>query len=135
VKTNPDERALLAKLERLSLNILLLIGSTPIEYEPEILRKPRVKGHHTTAGLLRAVFVGQLCIRAIRRDRPTHKANADSSASSETGARQVACHWKCGHFKRQFFGAGRTERRVIWIAPYQVKAEQRNNEQSETLSM
>jgi hypothetical protein len=131
VKTNPDERALLAKLERLSLNILLLIGSTPVEYEPEILRQPRVKGHHSTAGLLRAVFVGQLAVRAIRHHRSPELEDAESvnhptwdhsiKPVAPTGRQPPV--WRAGHWKRQFCGPRRADRKLIWIQPYKTHLE------------
>ena len=99
------------KILHVALQTLLYLGSMPMEYEPEILRKGRTEGKHSIPALLRAKFVGQSQLRA----KPAHQAEP----VHHTG-RQLPAHWVAGHWKRQAYGAGRAERKLIWIQPYQT---------------
>jgi hypothetical protein len=47
--------------------------------------------------------------------------------SGATGS-NVAPHWRCGHFKMQPFGIGRQERKLIFVAPVLIHADQLREE-------
>jgi hypothetical protein len=40
--------------------------------------------------------------------------------SPATDLRHVATHWRCGHWRRQAFGPGRSLRKLIWVMPVRV---------------
>src|SRR5271166_5176082 len=80
-----------------------------LQYEPAAIRKAKMEGKHMITGLFPAKFVGQQQIRATKK--PTHVA------SLPTG-KHTAAHWAAGHWKRQPYGPGRTERKLIWILSY-----------------
>lgn len=50
------------------------------------------------------------------RFKVEQKNNAEGSHASPR------MHWRRGHFRRQFFGKGRAERRTVWIRPMIVAA-------------
>lgn len=118
------ESALLARLERLTLNILFFLSATPFEYEPEIVRKPQVAGQHTIPGLFRAVFVGQSQIRAIQKHRTAPpeiaSASTETSTSAAASARHVAAHWRAGAWRRVAYGPRHSLRQLRWIQPYRT---------------
>jgi hypothetical protein len=45
---------------------------------------------------------------------------ASSPTDSHAPHRQQIAHWKRGHWKRQPYGEGRSQRRLIWIKPYRT---------------
>jgi hypothetical protein len=105
------DHAFCEKMLHLALNILLWLGSTPLEYPSEtVLRKPRLEGKHHVPGLYAARFVGASQLR------PTPNAHV---ASQATG-RHLSAHWRAGHWKRQAFGPKHTQRKYIWLRPYQT---------------
>jgi hypothetical protein len=52
-------------------------------------------------------------------DRVIISAVSSQGAEAANGqdGRSVSTHWRRGHFRQQAFGAGRLERRLIWIKP------------------
>jgi len=106
------DRGLLHRLEHLVLNILIFMSSTPLLYDTEIIRRMSMEGKHMVPGLLRARFVGQTALKPIRVAHP--------DAVPGSSGRHHAAHWVCGHWKRQKFGPGLTQEKIIWIQPYQT---------------
>jgi hypothetical protein len=99
------------RMLHLALNILLYLGSTPLEYQPEeVLRKPRLEGKHSLPGLYRARFVGASQLRP---------SKAAHTAGPVTG-RHLPQHWRAGTWKRQPFGPKSSLRKLIWVMPYQT---------------
>lgn len=43
-----------------------------------------------------------------------------SGDSDGEGGKGVRLHWRRGHFRRQAFGTGRAQRRMVWIKPHKV---------------
>jgi hypothetical protein len=106
------DNAFCEKMLHLALNILLWLGSTPLEYPPEtVLRKPRLEGKHSLPGLYAARFVGASQLR------PSPAAHL---ASGVVTGRHLPSHWRCGHWKRQAFGLKHSQRKYIWLRPYQT---------------
>jgi hypothetical protein len=116
VKTDEIDKDFLYRMLALGMNILLFLSATPIEYEPDKeLRRPRMEGKHFISGLYPAKFIGSSQLRP--SSKPSHVA------SLPTG-KHVAAHWKAGHWKRQPYGKGRTERKLIWILSYHAGEEE-----------
>jgi hypothetical protein len=85
--------AFLIGFKRFLFNVLLFLGSLPEEYEPEkVVRLAREKKG---------------------RFRPT-------GAEHEPIGRQLPGHWRAGHWRRQAFGEGSLQRKLIWIQPYKT---------------
>jgi hypothetical protein len=98
---------------RLAFNILILMGSYPLEYDPnEVLRKAKQEGQRTIPALLKAKFVGQ----SLLRPRKKH-ATATSSQDGELRS-NVVPHWVKGHWKRVAYGSKHSLRRLQWIGMY-----------------
>jgi hypothetical protein len=107
----------LNRLLALALNILLFLSSVPIEYESDkAIRKAKMEGKHLVTGLFPAKFIGQSQLRAT--SQPSHVASVPSSG------KHLAAHWRAGHWKRQPYGAGRKERKLIWIVSYHAGHEE-----------
>lgn len=107
------DRALVQRLEHLVLNVLLFLSAAPLEYEAEtILRKAKKEGSRVVPGLFAARFVGQVQLRAVH-----HQPKTAVELPQGTG-RHLVSHWRSGHWKRQVFGVGRAERKLVWIQPY-----------------
>jgi hypothetical protein len=88
------------------------MGSFPEEYEPEKVLRPfsEKKGRWKPA-IKAARFLGQEAYRPARR--PT-------GAEHEPTGRQLPGHWRAGHWRRQAFGEGSLQRKLIWIQPYKT---------------
>jgi hypothetical protein len=116
VKTDEIDKEFLYRMLGLGINLLLFLSATPMEYEQEReLRKPKMEGKHFLSGLYPARFIGSSQLRP--SNKPAH------IASLPTG-KHVASHWKAGHWKRQPYGKGRTERKLIWILSYHAGEEE-----------
>ena len=106
------DRGLLNRLEHISINVLLFLSATPLEYAPEtILRKARTEGSRLIPGLVNARFVGESQVRPIRiegRPEPV-----------PTG-KHLPGHWVCGAWKRVAYGPKASLRRLQWIMPYRT---------------
>lgn len=50
------------------------------------------------------------------REAPGH-ANGAAGHVGESQRQQAKSHWRRGHWRRQAFGEGRAERRLVWIKP------------------
>jgi len=110
------DQVFLKKMEILVINILLFLSAYPLEYPPEekhVLRKPRMEGKHHIPGLYPAKWVGQSQIR------PEHRPHAVAHMVGKEEY-HLRHHWRCGHWKRQAFGPGRADRKLVWISPYQA---------------
>ena len=108
--TDQSDEVLMAKMENLALNILLLLSRVPLEYEPlAVERKARTEGKRIIPALLRAKWVGDCLLRA-RKEGHIH---------GELGnGYHVSPHWTRAHWRNQPHGPGRNLRRLIWILPY-----------------
>jgi hypothetical protein len=86
----------------------LFLGSLPEEYEPDqVLRPAREKKGHLRSELRAARFLGK------ETYRPT-------GAEHQPTGRKLAGHWRAGHWRRQAFGEGSLQRKLIWIQPYKT---------------
>lgn len=112
-----NDDALLNVMDHLAINILLFMGSVPLEYDPSAneapIRKMEVLRDGVRPGLWPAQFVG----RSLYRPSKTTTLHA----TRQTG-RHLAQHWAAGHWKRQPHGPRWAERKLIWIEPYQTGA-------------
>ena len=107
-----DDR-LLADMQKLALNILLILSSMPLEYLPLVIeRKERKEGKRVIPALARAKFVGDHLLRA-KREGHVHGEIPQSG-------RKIPAHWVTGHWKNQPHGKGRSLRRLIYILPYRT---------------
>jgi hypothetical protein len=99
------------KMLGVGLNILMFMNSLPAEYTrtEEVLRKPSWDGKRQNAGLYAAKFVGQ------SQFRTEHVYEG----GRETG-RHLTPHWRSGHWKRQPYGMGRKDRKLIWVEIYKT---------------
>lgn len=112
-ENDEDDTLLLSGMRKLALNILLILSSMPLEYEPlAIERKERAEGKRTIPALVRAKFVGDHLLRARR-------AGHVKGEIPDSG-RTIPAHWVSGHFKLQPHGAGRAFRRLIFVLPYKT---------------
>ena len=108
-----DDERLLAGMQKLALNILLILSSMPLEYEPlTIERKARAEGKRIIASLARAKWVGDALLRA-KRHGHVH------GEMPELG-RKLSAHWRSGHWRHQPHGVGRALRRLIYVLPYRT---------------
>lgn len=113
LRQDDKDKALLNRLEHLVLNVLLFLSATPLEYQAEqVLRHPRQNGKHNVPGLVAARFVGQVAIRPIRQ--------TEGLKSTVPTGRHTAAHWVSGYWKRQPYGSGNQQRKLVWIMPYQT---------------
>jgi hypothetical protein len=102
----------LTDVKRFLFNVLLFLGSLPEEYEPDqVLRAVREKKGHLRPELRAARFLGKEAYRPARQ--PTE-------AEHEATGRQLPGHWRAGHWRRQTFGEGSLQRKLIWIQPYKT---------------
>lgn len=104
---------LLDRMEHLAVNILLFMGSVPLEYEAKEapIRKLKTVNDRVIPGLWAAKFVGR------SQYRPSQKPSYH--AAQFTG-RKLPKHWRAGHWKRQVYGQKRGERKLIWVEPYET---------------
>jgi hypothetical protein len=102
-----DSSAFVVGIKRFIFNALLYMGSFPEEYESEKVLRPfsEKKGRWKPA-IKEARFLGQEAYRPARR--PT-------GAEHEPTGRQLPGHWR-----RQAFGEGSLQRKLIWIQPYKT---------------
>lgn len=105
------DEILLDGMERLALNILLILSAMPLEYEPlTVERKERQEGKRTIPALLRAKWVGDVLLRA--------KRAGHVKGDLPVAGRKLPAHWTSGHWKMQPHGKGHALRRLIYILPY-----------------
>jgi hypothetical protein len=106
-----SENAFMTQVRRLMLNAILFSGSIPLEYEPEVIRaiQERSKGRFR-AQLERARFLGQ----------ELYRPAAHPSGPHQPTGRKLLGHWRAGHWRRQAFGEGGLQRKLIWIQPYKT---------------
>jgi len=122
-EVTPDDNRFCERILHLALQILLYLGSVPLEYEvthkEEVLRKPSLDGRHMIPGLYKAKFVGASQLR------PLKHPHSHIAGHAPTG-RHLPAHWRAGHWKRQPFGprGDEQQRKLIWIQPYQTTGEE-----------
>ena len=110
---NSDDDAFLASMQRLAINILLILSSMPVEYLPlAVERRARTEGKRIIPALVKAKWVGDVLLRAKRAghvhgDIPGH-------------GHKLAAHWRSGHWKHQPHGKGNAFRRLIYVMPYKT---------------
>jgi hypothetical protein len=107
-----DHRAdiYLTEVKRFLFNLFL--GSLPEEYESDqVLRAAREKKGHLRPELRAARFLGKETYRPA--SRPT-------GAEHQPTGRKLPGHWRAGHWRRQAFGEGSLQRKLIWIQPYKT---------------
>jgi hypothetical protein len=109
----PDLSAFLIGFKRFLFNVLLFLGSLPEEYEPEsVLRPAREKKGRFRPELRAARFLGKEAYRPVPR--------TEGKAEHEPTGRELPGHWRVGHWRRQAFGEGSLQRKLIWIQPYKT---------------
>jgi hypothetical protein len=107
----PELSAFLIGFKRFLFNVLLFLGSLPEEYEPDqVLRPAREKKGRFRPELRAARFLGKEAYRPASRPSGPHQP---------TG-RKLPGHWRAGHWRRQTFGEGGLQRKLIWIQPYKT---------------
>ena len=110
--TDQSDDVLLAKMENLALNILLLLSSVPFEYAPDLIeRKARTEGKRTIPALIKARWVGDTLLRARKAGHVQGDLNGHKSPCE---------HWRRAHYVRQAYGPRYSLRRLIWILPVHV---------------
>lgn len=106
------DNAFTYRMLRLAINILLLMGSYPLEYDPqEVIRAAKQEGKRTIPALLRAKFVGQSLLRPHKKQVTT---------TGETREIEILPHWVKGHWRRVAYGPKQSFRRLQWIGMYSV---------------
>lgn len=106
-----EDKVFLASMEKLALNLLLILSLMPLEYEPlTIERKERKEGKRIIPSLARAKFVGDHLTRA--------KAKGHVHGELPESGRKLPAMWRSGHWKKQPHGVGRALRRLIYVLPY-----------------
>lgn len=104
------------RMTAFTINILMYLSALPLEYDPahdKALRQPKVEGRRLVPGLYHARFIGQSQIRP----KQSELAHANSTG---TGHPQEA-QWRCGHWRKVWFGPGKTQWRRQWIGLYHTK--------------
>jgi hypothetical protein len=110
---DPEDKVFLKSMERLALNILLILSMMPLEYSPlTIERKERREGKRVIPSLARAKFVGDYMLRA--------KAKGHVHGELPSERRQLPAHWRCGAWKHQPHGKGFALRKLIYVMPYKT---------------
>ena len=113
-----DDDRLLAGMQKLALNILLILSSMPLEYEPlTIERKAKAEGKRIIPALVRAKFVGDHLLRAKRA------GHVHGEIPSTTG-HKLPAHWRSGAWKHQPHGKGFALRKLIYVLPYRTRGPQ-----------
>ena len=103
---------LLNGMEKLAINILLILSSVPFEYTPEVIeRKAHQEGKRIIPSLVRAKWVGDSLLRARKEGRIEGEAAVGY---------HVSAHWRSAHWVRQPYGPKRSLRRLIWLLPIHV---------------
>ena len=104
----------LTQVKRFVFNVLLFLGSLPEEYEPDqVLRPAREKKGRFRSELRAARFLG--------KEGLTDPSNRpEGKAEHEPTGRKLPGHWRAGHWRRQAFGEGSLQRKLIWIQPYKT---------------
>ena len=106
-----DDR-LLADMQRLALNILLVLSSVPFEYTPDVIeRREHKEGKRVIPALVRAKWVGDALVRARKEGHIKGEAAVGY---------HVTAHWRAAHWVRQPYGPKRSLRRLIWLLPIHV---------------
>ena len=109
--TDSLDDVLLAKMENLALNILVLLSRVPIEYEPlQVERQASFKGKRVIPALLWAKWVGDCLLRAKKA----------GWVKGEIASYSVAAHYRRAHWVRQPCGPRRSQRKLIWLLPIAV---------------
>jgi hypothetical protein len=107
-----SEKSFFKDITQFTFNALLYMGSIPQEYEAEkVLRPFRDKGRFKPE-LRQARFLGQEAYRPAHRPGIPHEP-------CHTG-RRLPGHWRAGHWKRQAYGPGHAQRKLIWVQPYRT---------------
>jgi hypothetical protein len=106
---NLSEIDVMNAIKRLTFNVILLMAFLPPDDEPEVpLPGPARMGKEFRPRLVQAKFLGQgLSRSAARLDR----------GSPESAGRPLSGQWRAGYWRRQAFGEGRLQRKLIWIQP------------------
>ena len=82
-----------------------------LRHEPKKVVRPARKEGPIQAGVEAARFLGKEAYRPARR--PT-------GAEHQPTGRKLPGHWRAGHWRRQAFGEGSLQRKLIWIQPYKT---------------
>lgn len=101
------------RMIHLGIQCLLYMSREEEEIPEEIIRPARIEGHHLKSSIVRARFVDEYC----------HKVKPGQArviASYQAERNSPAAHWVRGHWRRQPFGTGRAQSKLIWIRPYQT---------------
>lgn len=103
---------ILDAMQHLAFNILIFMGSVPLEYDAEVgeIRKIRVINERVIPGLLHAKFVGRSQYRPARPWPP-------AGSVVHTG-RSIAAHWTAGYWRRQRYASKLAQSKLLWIEPY-----------------
>jgi hypothetical protein len=113
------DKHFLAKVQHLVLNIMLFLSSTD-EYEPiHVLRAASPNPAKPQGELVKARFVGDVRVRAVR----VGEMGAKPRPLPATGRHHTA-HWVSGHWKRVVYGVRGSLRRLQWIQPYATTDDQ-----------
>ena len=84
-------------MQRLAINILLILSSMPVEYVPLMIeRKARTEGKRTIPALIKAKFVGDHLLRA-KREGHVH-------GEIPVTGRKLPAHWRSGAWRHQPHG-------------------------------
>ena len=108
----PDMAQLYDRIMLFSMNAVLLYSAVPVQYEPErVQRKLRKEGKRLIPALVHPHWLGDQLLSA--RKHGTARNNTEPLTHKSP-------HWRRAHWRRQPFGKGLRERRLIWILPMHI---------------
>jgi hypothetical protein len=95
-----------------AMNAVLLCSAVPVQYETEhVQRKARKEGKRIIPALVNPHWMGDQLVSARKHGRA--KDNTEPTS-------HVSPHWRRAHWRRQPYGKGLKERKLIWILPMHI---------------
>jgi hypothetical protein len=109
---SPEEYDFNERINRFVFNVLLLFSAVPAVYEPDrVGRKMRQEGKHIIPALVHPHWLGDVMLTAKRHGRVK---DADESKTHKSP------HWRRAHWRRQPYGHGFKDRKLVWILPMHI---------------
>ena len=116
--TDESDKNILFRMENLALNLLMLLSSVPIEYQPEAVeRREKTEGKRLIPALLRPRWVGDCLLRA------RAAGHVRGELPAKVNGRHVSFHYRRAHWTKQPHGPKHSLRKLIWLLPMRVGQE------------